>query len=568
MFNNFIFDLDNTLYNYDLCNNLAIKEVFFTISKSYNMEENIIYQIFKNSKKKHHNTVINQASSHNKCIQIKKILEDLNLPLNDLYKLYELYIEIFIKNLKLYDNVEDFLILCKKKYINCYILTNNICYEQIKKLNKLNVLKYFKKIYTSEELGVEKPDIKTLYYILQENNIEINDVAMIGDSFKNDIQCANLVSMYGFLFNNSNLKFNKTYCEFKNFKELYDFFNNYYIELNKFIKLSKYCGERYDLVQAGGGNISFKLDNLMFIKSSGCILSDININKNYVCINKDYILENIIKINSLDKKTRETESKSIVKHSKIFLKKYKPSIETIMHCLTKKYTIHLHPLQFLKICGYDNCLELLSKKFKNICFIDYFTPGIDVALEINKKYLDQNIIFLKNHGIVLTSDNIEELYNIMKNTINNLESIVQFKYDKYKVTNYVSELMNKFSSNLTTSYLITNPEIIKLYFEKKNLHPYFPDKVVYCGIDIFNLEYNNNDFENIKNYIDKYQELPKLFLFNENIYINSISLKKCIEIESVFKSHLLCYDKNNITLSNDEITYLNNWESEKFRKLT
>ena len=70
------------------------------------------------------------------------------------------------------------------------------------------------------------------------------------------------------------------------------------------------------------------------------------------------------------------------------------------------------------------------------------------------------------------------------------------------------------------------------------------------------------------NYINKYQELPKLFLFNENIYINSISLKKCIEIESVFKSHLLCYDKNNITLSNDEITYLNNWESEKFRKFT
>ena len=28
-------------------------------------------------------------------------------------------------------------------------------------------------------------------------------------------------------------------------------------------KLSKYCGERYDLVQAGGGNISFKFKDFL-----------------------------------------------------------------------------------------------------------------------------------------------------------------------------------------------------------------------------------------------------------------------------------------------------------------
>ena len=46
-----------------------------------------------------------------------------------------------------------------------------------------------------------------------------------------------------------------------------------------------------------------------------------------------------------------------------------------MHCLTKKYTVHLHPLQFLSICGFRNCFELLNYKFSNFCFIDYFTQN-------------------------------------------------------------------------------------------------------------------------------------------------------------------------------------------------
>ena len=117
-----------------------------------------------------------------------------------------MYINTFNKNIKLFDNVEDFLILCQKNNINCYILTNNICYEQISKLNKLNILKYFKKIYTSEEFGIEKYDIKLFYYILQENNIDKNNLAMIGDSFNNDIQSANLIDIYAFWLNNS--KFN------------------------------------------------------------------------------------------------------------------------------------------------------------------------------------------------------------------------------------------------------------------------------------------------------------------------------------------------------------------------
>ena len=109
--------------------------------------------------------------------------------------------------------------------------------------------------------------------------------------------------------------------------------------------------------------------------------------------------------------------------------------------------------------------------------------------------------------------------------------------------------------------------IIELYHQNINLKPYFPDKLVYCGIDIVYL--NNNfkeDLMKISDYKNNYHELPKLFLYNNNIYINSNSIKKCIEIESLLKSHLICYDKKNNILNNKENNYLNNWDAEKYRK--
>ena len=63
-----------------------------------------------------------------------------------------------------------------------------------------------------------------------------------------------------------------------------------------------------------------------------------------------------------------------------------------------------------------------------------------------------------------------------------------------------------------------------------------------------------------------YNEIPKIFLHENNIYINSNSLKKCIEIEALFKCHLIGYNNNNEILTHEENNYLNNWDAEKYRK--
>ena len=88
-------------------------------------------------------------------------------------------------------------------------------------------------------------------------------------------------------------------------------------ELNKLIKLSKYAGERFDLVQAGGGNSSVKLENgEMLIKASGFILSDVEINNGYSKVLTKQISEIINNKNVItekNKRNRENITNSLVK---------------------------------------------------------------------------------------------------------------------------------------------------------------------------------------------------------------------------------------------------------------
>ena len=124
-----------------------------------------------------------------------------------------------------------------------------------------------------------------------------------------------------------------------------------------------------------------------------------------------------------------------------------------MHCITKKYTVHIHPLAFSSICGLSDCKDLINKHFNDVCFIDYVTPGISVTQQLMDKYTNENIIFLKNHGIVVTSDDPNQIYNLLENTIKTLEKIsgTSNAFNKYKHTNYISSILKEYTNENTIS---------------------------------------------------------------------------------------------------------------------
>ncbi len=86
------------------------------------------------------------------------------------------------------EGAEQFLIDLSENY-DIYAITNGVKRVQIKRLSLVNITKYFKKIYISEEVGYQKPDVRFFEYVLDDLNINNRkEVLIIGDSLTSDIK--------------------------------------------------------------------------------------------------------------------------------------------------------------------------------------------------------------------------------------------------------------------------------------------------------------------------------------------------------------------------------------------
>jgi rhamnose utilization protein RhaD (predicted bifunctional aldolase and dehydrogenase) len=351
-------------------------------------------------------------------------------------------------------------------------------------------------------------------------------------------------------------------------------------EIIELIEISKYAGERLDLVQAGGGNSSVKLDNgQMLIKASGFALSELTVKTGYSVVITNKVAE-IIKNNEIitatSKRKREELTSKLIRKSTIDTNN-RPSIETLLHSVLLKYTLHTHPIALNIILSQKNWKDILNAIFKDDQFalIGYHTPGIDLAIELNKEINRDKtipkILFLQNHGLIVTSDKIEEIEYLTEYVLNLVETYLNIDFSKFKLTTQITNLLKRVENSNNISYLSNDIFLNdlmksnkKLFFEK----PFCPDSFVFCGICA--LEINDFlDLSLINFYQEKYLSLPKIIIYNNNIFIISESVKKAKEIEDVLKFHLmiLSYNNSNINfLSQNELNYLGNWEAEKFRQ--
>jgi rhamnose utilization protein RhaD (predicted bifunctional aldolase and dehydrogenase) len=353
--------------------------------------------------------------------------------------------------------------------------------------------------------------------------------------------------------------------------------------IEELVILSKYAGERFDLIQAGGGNTSVKTEGgELLIKASGFHLSELDIDKGVVITDNQKVI-NIIKNAFSSDKIREEIEKETAELLKgaIITENLRPSIETYLHALTYKYTLHTHPICVNAICCRKNWDKVLAEHFPDALFVEYDTPGIELALSLYDAlmtYEHENghrpsITFLQNHGLIISSNSLDKTIAINEMVIEILSDIVNGDLADYKLTNSISRLINESLDIKNVSYLSQDKVINELIKTNKEIfftHPFCPDKMVYCGISA--LELNNlNDSLQITDYINKYDDLPRILIWNDLVFMNAENVKKAMEIQEVFKfhlmSHVVCENSSEINyLSNKELNYLSNWEAEKYRK--
>ncbi len=341
------------------------------------------------------------------------------------------------------------------------------------------------------------------------------------------------------------------------------------IEIKNLIKISKYAGMREDIVQAGGGNTSVKLDEeIMYIKSSGYQLSEMEENTGYSKVNYIRII-NYFRTNS--EVNRDNENAIL---EEILIEGKKSSIETFLHSITEKYTLHTHPLLVNVFTSRKEGMEELKNLFPESLLIDYETPGLFLAKNlfetIKKEKRKINTIFLKNHGLIVSGNNIEEIIELHERILRKLEDKLNINMKKYRNSTYLFEILEEFLEN-NVVYLCENVNIKNI--KNSNIdsinYCFSPDSLIYCNKKILRLDKKENILEKVKLYINNYGKFNVIFFENE-FYIVAPNIKKAKEIESVLSFNLQVLELNSNHkmdfLTEAEQDFLLNWDSEKYRK--
>ena len=105
----------------------------------------------------------------------------------DGYKMDERYQKLLAKTIILIDGAEQVLKELSKKY-ELYIVTNGMQKTQRNRFEASGLTPYIKRIFVSEEIGYQKPQIEFFNYVFSNlKNVDKSTSLIIGDSFSADI---------------------------------------------------------------------------------------------------------------------------------------------------------------------------------------------------------------------------------------------------------------------------------------------------------------------------------------------------------------------------------------------
>lgn len=338
-----------------------------------------------------------------------------------------------------------------------------------------------------------------------------------------------------------------------------------------FVKISKYSGMREDLVQAGGGNSSFKIsEDKMAIKASGFQLADITETEGYALVNPQIIRDRFLGADDIDAFT-DADSKTILEEA--FIEGKRPSIETFLHAISGTYTLHTHPIVVNALTCRKDGMGVLKELFPKALFVPYATPGVELAKAYFKAYQEQtnrldkvfDIVFLQNHGLVVSDDTADAVIEKTETVLKTLEEYLKADYQGY---HELTKIWRLFEDRVV--WKVTDENILSIYKNRDGIwqHAFCPDCIVFLGKKLLVLP-DRFSKQNIDDFLLEHGQ-PVMVSHCGSLYLIADSVKKAMETQSVmsFSAQVMKlnegYECN--LLSDEEQKFLLNWDAEKYRK--
>ena len=201
MYKGVIFDIDGTLYDYQINDKLAMNHFCAYIEENLGIEEQKFRETYTSARNIIHSRLKDTAASHSRVLMIQTALELLNLnPFDYVLELYDVYWNYFLENMRPYDGATEFLSELKAHDIKISTCTDMTAQIQYRKLKKLGLDRYIDFMVTSEETGFEKPAPIMFNLALEKMKIRADEAAYFGDALDRDILGAFNVGIKPFWF--------------------------------------------------------------------------------------------------------------------------------------------------------------------------------------------------------------------------------------------------------------------------------------------------------------------------------------------------------------------------------
>lgn len=188
------FDLDRTLMNFELGEDIGIKTVFET----YKNEIKMNFEEFRSTWKEVAQKIFDEYSAglhtfdEQRHLRVKKMFELNGIILDDaeIEERFRLYWSNYEKGVGLFPDARGILENLKNHQIPTGLISNGDSSNQRWKLNKENLTQYFDPIIISGEVGVSKPDLRIFEIAMQKAGAQKETSWYIGDSPVHDIEPA------------------------------------------------------------------------------------------------------------------------------------------------------------------------------------------------------------------------------------------------------------------------------------------------------------------------------------------------------------------------------------------
>jgi putative hydrolase of the HAD superfamily len=220
------FDIDGTLLDYDYAEREGILAFFRSDPYLFSFSEQQANEVWKHLSSKYFegflaNKLSFQEQKRLRMIELFKMVK-INLTNEETDEKFRKYFSFYKENWKAYTDVREVLDKLKEKGYLLGVISNGDYQQQVEKLQRMGVKKYFDCVITSSEVGAAKPDKIIFREACRHTNNAIENCYYVGDRLDTDALGSKLAGMRGIWLNRTDKQQHSEIIVIKSLQELID----------------------------------------------------------------------------------------------------------------------------------------------------------------------------------------------------------------------------------------------------------------------------------------------------------------------------------------------------------